>query len=161
MKKPGFRGHWLRTDDELTGPVPSTRKLLRKNGLNLSDIDLFEVNEAFAMVPMVYLNELGVDAAKLNVNGDAITLGHPLGATGSVILATLLDELERRDQTLGLASLCIGGGMGIATLIEPVNSASGSNGHPTTQHACRLTEEQKTTSRLMSIRAACGREVDG
>jgi acetyl-CoA C-acetyltransferase len=104
----------------LTGPVPATRKLLQKNGLTLSDIDLFEINEAFAVVPMAYMDELGVDHSRLNVNGGAIALGHPLGATGSVILATLLDELERQDKATGLASLCIGGGMGIATLIERI-----------------------------------------
>lgn len=102
----------------LTGPIPATQKLLRKNGMNIQDIDLFEINEAFAVVPMLYMDELGVDHSKINVNGGSIAMGHPLGATGSVILSTLLDELERQDKTLGLASLCVGGGMGIATLIE-------------------------------------------
>ncbi len=104
----------------LTGPVPATQKLMHRNKLHLSDIDLFEINEAFAVVPMVFMDELGVDQGKLNVNGGAIALGHPLGATGSIILATLLDELERQDKTTGLVSLCIGGGMGIATMIERV-----------------------------------------
>ncbi|GAB4398133.1 MAG: acetyl-CoA C-acetyltransferase [Microscillaceae bacterium] len=102
----------------LTGPAPSTRKLLKKNGMNISDIDIFEVNEAFAVVPMLYMDELGIDPAKVNPNGGAIAMGHPLGATGAIILGTLLDELERQDKQLGLATLCIGGGMGISTIIE-------------------------------------------
>ncbi len=104
----------------LTGPAPSTRKLLKKNGMNISDIDLFEVNEAFAVVPMLYMQELGVDQSIVNVNGGAIAMGHPLGATGAIILSTLLDELERQDKNIGLATLCIGGGMGISTIIERV-----------------------------------------
>lgn len=104
----------------LTGPAPSTRKLLKKNGMNISDIDLFEVNEAFAVVPMLYMQELGVDHSVVNPNGGAIALGHPLGATGAILISTLLDELERQDKTLGLATLCIGGGMGISTIIERV-----------------------------------------
>ncbi|MES2730428.1 MAG: acetyl-CoA C-acetyltransferase [Bacteroidota bacterium] len=104
----------------LTGPVPATQKLLRKNNWLLSDIDLFEMNEAFAVVPLVYMEQLGIDYTKLNVNGGAIALGHPLGATGAILLATLLDELERQDKATGLVSLCIGGGMGIATMIERV-----------------------------------------
>ena len=104
----------------LTGPAPSTRKLLKRNGMQLSDIDLFEVNEAFAVVPMLYMQELDVDPAKVNVNGGAIAMGHPLGATGAILLGTLLDELERQDKNVGLATLCIGGGMGISTIIERV-----------------------------------------
>jgi acetyl-CoA C-acetyltransferase len=105
----------------LTGPVPATQKLLKRNGMNISDIDLFEVNEAFAAIPTFFMEQLGVDASKVNVNGGAIALGHPLGATGAILLSTLLDELERQDKTLGLITLCIGGGMGIATIVERVN----------------------------------------
>jgi acetyl-CoA C-acetyltransferase len=104
----------------LTAPAPSTRKLLKRNGMNISDIDLFEVNEAFAVVPMLYMQELGVDHSKVNVNGGAIALGHPLGATGAIILGTLLDELERQGKGIGLATLCVGGGMGVSTIIERV-----------------------------------------
>jgi acetyl-CoA C-acetyltransferase len=104
----------------LTGPVPATQKVLKRNGMNLNDIDLFEINEAFAAVPMLFMDILGVDPAKVNVNGGAIALGHPLGATGAIILMTLLDELERTGKSTGLASLCIGGGMGIATVLERV-----------------------------------------
>jgi acetyl-CoA C-acetyltransferase len=104
----------------LAGPMPVTRKVLKKAGMQIGDLDLFEVNEAFAAVPLAYMQEFGIDHAKLNVNGGAIALGHPLGATGAMLLGTLLDELERRDQSTGLATLCIGGGMGIATIIERV-----------------------------------------
>jgi acetyl-CoA C-acetyltransferase len=104
----------------LTGPVPAVQKILKKNGMQANDIDLYEVNEAFAVVPMFFMDALGVSHDKVNVNGGAIALGHPLGATGAVILGTLLDELERRDKQTGLATLCIGGGMGIATIIERV-----------------------------------------
>ena len=104
----------------LTGPVPATQKVLKRNGMNINDIDLFEINEAFAVVPMLFMDALGVDPAKVNVNGGSIALGHPLGATGAIILMTLLDELERTEKSTGLASLCIGGGMGIATVIERV-----------------------------------------
>lgn len=102
----------------LTGPMPATRKALAKAGLSIDDIDLFEVNEAFAAVPLRYMKELGVPHEKVNVNGGAIALGHPLGATGAMLLGTLLDELERRRLRYGLVTLCVGGGMGIATLIE-------------------------------------------
>jgi len=105
----------------LTGPVPATRKVLKKAGMAISDIDLFEVNEAFAAVPMLFMEEFGVDHSQINVNGGAIALGHPLGATGAIISATLLDELERSDKGVGLSTLCIGGGMGIATIFERVN----------------------------------------
>ncbi|OTG72929.1 acetyl-CoA acetyltransferase [Acinetobacter sp. ANC 4218] len=104
----------------LTGPAPAARKALEKAGLTIDDIDLFEVNEAFAAVVMRFINELNVDPAKVNVNGGAIALGHPLGATGAMILGTLLDELERQGKKRGLATLCVGGGMGIATIIELV-----------------------------------------
>lgn len=105
----------------LTGPIPATKKVLKRAGMSISDIDLFEVNEAFAAIPLLYMDELGVDHNKLNVNGGSIALGHPLGATGAIISATLLDELERSGKQVGLASLCIGGGMGIATIFERVN----------------------------------------
>lgn len=104
----------------LTGPAPAARKALAKAGLTIDDIDLFEVNEAFAAVVMRFVNELNVPMDKVNVNGGAIAMGHPLGATGAMILGTLLDELERRNLKRGLATLCVGGGMGIATIIERV-----------------------------------------
>ncbi len=104
----------------LTGPVPAAKKALEKAGLKLDDIDLFEVNEAFAAVVLRFIHELNIDPAKVNVNGGAIALGHPLGATGAMILGTLLDELERQGKKRGLATLCVGGGMGIATIIELV-----------------------------------------
>ncbi len=104
----------------LTGPVPVTQKILKKLGMQPNDIDLYEVNEAFAVVPLYFMEALGIDHSKVNVNGGAIAMGHPLGATGAVILATLLDELERQNKTLGLATLCVGGGMGIATIIERI-----------------------------------------
>jgi acetyl-CoA C-acetyltransferase len=104
----------------LTGPVPAARKALDRAGLSVDDIDLFEVNEAFAAVVLKFCRDLGVDEQRVNVNGGAIALGHPLGATGAIILGTLLDELERRDLQRGLATLCVGGGMGVATIIERV-----------------------------------------
>lgn len=104
----------------LTGPTPATQKALDRAGLSIDDIDLFELNEAFAAVVMKWQKDLGVPDEKVNVNGGAIALGHPLGATGGMILGTLLDELERRDLKRGLATLCIGAGMGIATIIERV-----------------------------------------
>ena len=104
----------------LTGPVPVTQKILRDSGLQISDIDLFEVNEAFASVVMRFEQAFNVDHAKVNVNGGSIAMGHPLGATGAMILGTLLDELERSDKSVGLATLCIGSGMGAATIIERV-----------------------------------------
>ena len=104
----------------LTGPAPAARKALEKAGLSINDIDLFEVNEAFAAVVMRFITELKVPAEKVNVNGGAIAMGHPLGATGAMILGTLLDELERQGKKRGLATLCVGGGMGIATIIELV-----------------------------------------
>lgn len=104
----------------LTGPVPATQKVLKKAGMSLSDIDLFEVNEAFAAIPMLFMDQLGADHSKLNVNGGAIALGHPLGATGAILSSTLIDEMERANKSVGLVSLCIGGGMGIATIFERV-----------------------------------------
>ncbi|MBC7752304.1 MAG: acetyl-CoA C-acetyltransferase [Candidatus Saccharibacteria bacterium] len=104
----------------LTGPAPAARKALAKAGLTIDDIDLFEVNEAFAAVVMRFITELNVPAEKVNVNGGAIAMGHPLGATGAMIIGTLLDELERQGKKRGLATLCVGGGMGIATIIEVV-----------------------------------------
>ncbi len=104
----------------LTGPVPATEKILKKAGMNIGDIDLFEVNEAFAAVPMLFMEHFGVDHSKVNVNGGAIALGHPLGATGAILSSTLIDELERSNKSTGLVTLCIGGGMGIATIFERV-----------------------------------------
>jgi acetyl-CoA C-acetyltransferase len=104
----------------LTGPAPAARKALAKAGLTPEDIDLYEINEAFAAVAMRFTRDLGLDPEIVNVNGGAIAMGHPLGATGAMILGTLLDELERRDLRRGLATLCVGGGMGIATIIERV-----------------------------------------
>jgi acetyl-CoA C-acetyltransferase len=104
----------------LTGPAPASRKALARAGLTVDDIDLFEVNEAFAAVPLRFMREMGVPHEKVNVNGGAIAMGHPLGATGAMILGTLLDELERRELRYGLATLCVGGGMGIATIVERV-----------------------------------------
>ena len=102
----------------LTGPMPATQKALTKAGLTIDQIDLFEVNEAFAAVPMKFMKDLKVPHEKLNVNGGAIAMGHPLGATGAMILGTLIDELHRRQLRYGLATLCVGGGMGIATIVE-------------------------------------------
>jgi acetyl-CoA C-acetyltransferase len=102
----------------LTGPAPATRKALDKAGMTMDQIDLIEVNEAFAAVVLRFMREMDVPHEKLNVNGGAIALGHPLGATGAMILGTLIDELDRRDLRYGLATLCVGGGMGIATIIE-------------------------------------------
>ena len=102
----------------LTGPAPASRKALAKAGMDVEDIDLFEMNEAFAAVVLRFMQDLGVPHEKVNVNGGAIAMGHPLGATGAMILGTLIDELERRDQRFGLATLCVGGGMGVATIVE-------------------------------------------
>jgi len=104
----------------LTGPVDVTRKVLKKSRMTLADIDLIEVNEAFASVVLRYMQAFDIDASKLNVNGGAIAMGHPLGATGAMILGTLIDEMERRDVSTGLVTLCIGAGMGTATIIERV-----------------------------------------
>ncbi|GAB3654321.1 acetyl-CoA C-acetyltransferase [Streptomyces sparsus] len=102
----------------LTGPAPAARKALDKAGLTIGDIDLVEINEAFAAVVLRFVRDMGLSLDRVNVNGGAIAMGHPLGATGAMILGTLIDELERRDQRRGLATLCVGGGMGIATVIE-------------------------------------------
>jgi acetyl-CoA C-acetyltransferase len=104
----------------LTGPAPASRKALARAGLSVDDIDLFEINEAFAAVAMRFMRDLDLPHDKVNVNGGAIAMGHPLGATGAMILGTLVDELERRDLRYGLATLCVGGGMGIATIVERV-----------------------------------------
>jgi acetyl-CoA C-acetyltransferase len=104
----------------LTGPIDVTKKVLKRAGMTLGDIDLIEINEAFASVVLRFLQAFDLDPAKVNVNGGAIAMGHPLGATGAMILGTLLDELERRDLKTGLVTLCIGAGMGTATIIERV-----------------------------------------
>ena len=104
----------------LLGPVPATQKILKDSGIAISDIDLFEVNEAFSSVVLRFMQAFDVDHAKVNVNGGAIAMGHPLGASGAIIIGTLLDEMERTDKTLGLATLCVASGMGAATIIERV-----------------------------------------
>ena len=104
----------------LTGPAPASRKALAKAGLTVDDLDLVEINEAFAAVVLRFVRDMGLDMDKVNVNGGAIAMGHPLGATGAMILGTLVDELERQDKRYGLATLCVGGGMGIATVVERV-----------------------------------------
>lgn len=104
----------------LTGPVPVTEKILKDSGLSIKDLDLFEVNEAFASVVLRFMQAFDVSPDKVNVNGGAMAMGHPLGATGAIIIGTLLDELERRDLSMGLATLCIASGMGAATIIERV-----------------------------------------
>ncbi|MDH5502328.1 MAG: acetyl-CoA C-acyltransferase, partial [Gammaproteobacteria bacterium] len=104
----------------LTGPAPSAEKVLKRCGMTANDIDLFELNEAFASVVMLFMQRLDIDHDKINVNGGAIAMGHPLGATGAMILGTVLDELERRDLNTALVNLCVGGGMGTATIIERV-----------------------------------------
>ncbi|HTY54517.1 MAG TPA: acetyl-CoA C-acetyltransferase [Candidatus Binataceae bacterium] len=104
----------------LTGPIPATEKCLKRAGMKISDIDLFEINEAFASVPLKVMRECDIEPAKVNVNGGSIALGHPLGATGAILLGTLVDELERSNKTTGLVTMCIGGGMGIATIVERI-----------------------------------------
>ncbi len=104
----------------LTGPAPASRKALAKAGLTVDDLDLVEINEAFAAVVLRFVRDMGLDLEKVNVNGGAIAMGHPLGATGGMILGTLIDELERTDKRYGLATLCVGGGMGIATVVERI-----------------------------------------
>ena len=104
----------------LTGPTVAAKKALANANMHVSDVDLWEINEAFAAVPMKTAKDLGLNMDIVNVNGGAIAMGHPLGATGAILINTLLDELERRDLTTGLATLCVGGGMGIATIIERV-----------------------------------------
>jgi acetyl-CoA acetyltransferase family protein len=102
----------------LTGPIPATALVLKRSGLSLKDIDLFECNEAFAPVVLAWMKETGVDPAKVNVNGGAIALGHPLGCSGARLLTTLLYEMERRNARRGLVTMCIGMGQGVATIIE-------------------------------------------
>ena len=104
----------------LTGPTPATELVLKKAGLTVEDIDVFELNEAFASVVMKWLKDLKIPHEKTNVNGGAIAMGHPLGATGAMLVGTVLDELERTGGRYGLITLCIGGGMGVATIIERV-----------------------------------------
>lgn len=104
----------------LTAPGPASLKALKKAKMNVSDIDLFEINEAFAVVPMRFMEEMNVSPDKVNVNGGAIAMGHPLGATGAMLIGTILDELERTNKQTGLVTLCVGGGMGIATIIERI-----------------------------------------
>jgi acetyl-CoA C-acetyltransferase len=102
----------------LTGPIPATEKLFERTGLTLEDIDLFEVNEAFAAVVLAWAAETKVDMDKVNVNGGAIALGHPLGATGTILVTKLLNELERTEGRYGLVTMCCGGGLGTGTIIE-------------------------------------------
>jgi acetyl-CoA C-acetyltransferase len=104
----------------LTGPAPASRKALAKAGLTVEDLDLVEINEAFAAVVLRFVRDMGLDMEKVNVNGGAIAMGHPLGATGGMILGTLIDELHRTGGRYGLATLCVGGGMGIATVVEAI-----------------------------------------
>ena len=104
----------------LNAPVPSTKKILKRAGMELSDIDLFEINEAFAVVSEKFQRDLDLDRDKVNVNGGAMALGHPIGATGSMLIGTVLDELERRDKNVGLITMCAGGGMAPAMIIERV-----------------------------------------
>jgi acetyl-CoA C-acetyltransferase len=104
----------------LSAPAPTTQKLLKRCGMSIQDIDLFEINEAFAAVVLRYMHVLDIDPGKVNVNGGAIAMGHPLGATGAIILGTALDELERRDLNTALITLCAGNGLGTATIIERV-----------------------------------------
>ena len=104
----------------LNAPVPSAKKILKRAGMELSDIDLFEVNEAFAVVSEKFQRDLDLDRDKVNVNGGAMALGHPIGATGSMLIGTVLDELERRDKNVGLITMCAGGGMAPAMIIERV-----------------------------------------
>ena len=104
----------------LTAPGPASERCLAKAGMTASDIDLWEINEAFAAIPMKAMRDLGLDPARVNVNGGAIALGHPIGATGAMLIGTLLDELERRDLSVGLVTMCTGGGMGTATVLERV-----------------------------------------
>jgi len=104
----------------LNAPVPAAKKVLEKAGLTLDDIDLFEVNEAFSVVTEKFIRDLDIDREKINVNGGAMALGHPIGATGSILVNTVLDELERRDVQFGLVTMCAAGGMAPAVIIERV-----------------------------------------
>jgi len=102
----------------LTAPVPATKRVLQKAKMTAKDIDLWEINEAFAAIPLKVMKDIGIERDRVNVNGGAIALGHPLGATGAMLVGTVLDELERRDKSTALVTMCIGGGMGIATILE-------------------------------------------
>jgi acetyl-CoA C-acetyltransferase len=104
----------------LNAPVPSARKILERAGMTLADIDLFEVNEAFAVVSEKFMRDLDLDRDTVNVNGGAMALGHPIGATGAILIGTALDELERQDKSVGLVTMCAGGGMAPAIIIERV-----------------------------------------
>ena len=104
----------------LTAPAEGCRIALKKAGMSANDVDLWEINEAFAAVPLFFIQELGLRPETVNVNGGAIAMGHPLGATGAIILGTLLDELERRNEAVGVATLCVAGGMAVAAVIERV-----------------------------------------
>jgi acetyl-CoA C-acetyltransferase len=104
----------------LTAPVPATERCLAKAGMTIKDVDLVEINEAFAAVPLKVMRDCGMRHDQVNVNGGAIALGHPLGATGGMLIGTVLDELERQDKTTGLVTMCIGGGMGITTILERI-----------------------------------------
>ena len=104
----------------LTAPGPAAKKCIERAGMTFADIDLFEVNEAFAAVVLKFLRDTGVDWDKINVNGGAMALGHPIGATGSMLIGTVLDELERQDKSTGLVCMCTGGGMGTATILERI-----------------------------------------
>ena len=104
----------------LTAPTPATARCLAKAGMEIGDIDLVEINEAFAAVPLKTMRDIGMNHDTVNVNGGAIALGHPLGATGAMLIGTVLDELERRGKTTGLITMCIGGGMGTATILERI-----------------------------------------
>ena len=104
----------------LTGPIPATRKLLERNGMTMDDIDLVEINEAFAPVVLAWKRELDPDMDRVNVNGGAMALGHPLGSTGARLLTTLLHEMERADKEIGLVTMCCGGGLGTGTLVQKV-----------------------------------------
>lgn len=104
----------------LTGPGPAAKKCLARAGMTAADIDLWEINEAFASVALRYMQDLDIDHSVTNVNGGAIAMGHPLGATGAMLVSTMLDELERRQLRRGMLSLCVGGGMGISTIIERI-----------------------------------------
>jgi acetyl-CoA C-acetyltransferase len=104
----------------LTGPAPASKKALAKAGLSVEDLDLVEINEAFAAVVLRFVRDMGLNMEKVNVNGGAIAMGHPLGATGGMILGTLIEELHRTGGRYGLATLCVGGGMGIATVVEAI-----------------------------------------
>ena len=104
----------------LTGPIPATRKLLERNGMTMDDIDLVEINEAFAPVVLAWKRELDPDMDRVNVNGGAMALGHPLGSTGARLLTTLLHEIERADKEIGLVTMCCGGGLGTGTLVQKV-----------------------------------------